>query len=455
MIDKKQPDTMKPFKTLLLAFFVLFGLQSQAQKKYDYGTDSVNCVQNLSLYNEFVKQKAYTDAYTSYKVLVDICPASRKGIYLSGVKMYRDLIAKEEDAAKKQVLIDELMTLFDIRIANFGQEGYVLGRKGVEMFKFNDDPCAAKDILQRSIEVSGDKAEAAIISTYYQTLYKCYRTGNVDLETMFTEYLTLSDIININIERFDTSAEDEDEEDSSGGRKEKYVKAKNNLDEFFIQFADCKDIEEIFSTRIKAAPEDMELKKKALRIMNRKDCTESEMFLPLAKAVHASEPSAESAYAIAQKEARNKNYSQAAKYYDQASDLCGECAEKVNYLIKTGYFSLATGNMSQVRSAANEILQREPSNGNGYILKADAIFQAASSCDDGKLGKQSMYWLAYDLYSRAKSVDGSSKVVEIANKKLASCRAQFPTKEDAFFHGLKEGQTYTTCSGEATTVKLR
>ena len=446
---------MKTFKTLALAFFILFGLQATAQKKYDYGTDSVNCVQNLSLYNEFVKQKAYADAYNSYKVLVDICPASRKGIYLSGVKMFRDLIEKEEDPAKKQALIDELMTMFDIRIANFGQEGYVLGRKGVEMFKFNDDPCVAKDILKRSIEVSGDKAEAAIISTYYQTLYKCYRNGNVDLETMFTEYLSLSDIININIERFDESASDEDEEDASGGRKEKYVKAKNNLDEFFIQFADCKDIVEIFSARMKAAPEDLELKKKALRIMNRKDCTDSDLFLPTAKAVHDASPSAESAYAIAQKEARNKNYSQAAKYYDEASDLCGECAEKVNYLIKTGYFSLATGNMGKVRSVGNEILQREPNNGNGYILKADAVFQGASSCDDGKLGKYAMYWLAYDLYARAKSVDGSSKVVEIANKKLASCRAQFPTKEDAFFHGVKEGASYTTCTGESTTVKIR
>ena len=57
--------------------------------------------------------------------------------------------------------------------------------------------------------------------------------------------------------------------------------------------------------------------------------------------------------------------------------------------------------------------------------------------------------------SPLKSVDGSSKVVEIANKKLASCRAQFPTKEDAFFHGVKEGASYTTCTGESTTVKIR
>jgi len=455
MIDKKQNDTMKTFKTLAFAIVLLMGVTAQAQPKYDYGKDSVSCVQNLSLFNEFVKQKAYKDAYQPYQTLVNICPASRKGVYLNGIKMFRSLVKEETDEARKAVLLDSLMILFDLRIANFGQEGYVLGRKGVEMFKYMDNVCAAKDVLKRSIEVSGDKAEAAIISTYYQTLYKCYREGNVDLETMFTEYLSLSDIINVNIERFDESDDEDDDEDATGGHKEKYVKAKNNLDEFFIQFADCKDIVEVFSARIKAAPDDIELKKKALRIMNRKDCTESEMFLPIAKAVHASDPSAESAYAIGQKEARNKNYSQAAKYYDEASDLCGECAEKVNYLIKTGYFSLATGNVGKARSVSNEILQREPSNGNGYILRADAIFQGAAGCDDGKLGKAGIYFLAYDVFARAKNVDDSRKVQEIADKKLAACRAQFPTKEDAFFHGLKEGSPFTTCTGEATTVKIR
>ncbi|MDA0972241.1 MAG: hypothetical protein O2867_00765 [Bacteroidetes bacterium] len=446
---------MNTLKTIALILMVTLGLKAEAQKKYDFGTDSVRCVENLSLFNEFIKQKSYADAYKSWQVCVNICPASRKGLYLSGVNMFRSLIKNEADEARKAILTDSLMTLFDIRAANFGQEGYVLGRKGVEMFKYYDDPCTAKDVLKRSIDISQNKAEAAIISTYYQALYKCYRNDQVDLETMFTEYLTLSDIINVNIERLDEAAEEEDEDDGKEGHKEKYVTAKNNLDEFFVQFADCEDIERIFKVRMDAAPNDLELKKKALRIMNRKDCSDSDLFLPVAKAIHDAEPSAESAYAIAQKEAKLKNYSQAAKYYDEASDLCGDCAEKVNYLIKTGYFSLANGNVSKVRTCANEILQREPSNGNGYILKGDAIFQSASSCDDGKLGKYGMYWLAYDIYSRAKAVDNNKKVQEIASKKLANCTAQFPTTEDAFFFGVKDGASYTTCTGEATTVKVR
>ena len=131
----------------------------------------------------------------------------------------------------------------------------------------------------------------------------------------------------------------------------------------------------------------MELKAKALRIMNRKECTESALFLTVAKAVHDVEPSAESAFAIARKEASNKNYSTSLKYIKDCLELCGECAERTNYLKYGGYVSIAAGDVSFARKCASEMQRREPSSGHAYILKGDAAKAMAKACDDGKYAR--------------------------------------------------------------------
>lgn len=450
---------MKRLTTIILStILILAGLEAEAQKKYDYGTDSVTCVQNLSLFNEFIKQKAYEEAYPSWSTCVSVCPAARKGLYTNGVKMMRALIKGETDEARKAALTDSLFLLYDMRIQNFGQEGYVLGRKGVEMFRFSDDSnvCASKDVMARSMELQGNSAEAVVISNYYNSLYKCYRQEGVDLETMFTEYLNLSDIINHNIEKYTVELA----EDTTNAKVEKrlgnYVKAKNNLDEFFIKFADCEDIVDIFSTRMEEAPDDLELKKKALRVMNRKECTESDMFLTVAKAVHDADPSYQSAYAIAQKEALNKNFSTALKYYDEANELCGDCAEKTNILKKVGLLAANQGNRGKANAAANAMARREKGNGWPYYIKGLALMRSASSCDDGKLGRFGAFWMAEDILLRAKSVDDNESLGNAVNKAVSSCRAQYPSKEDVFFYGVKNGQSYTLgCTGGSTTVRTK
>jgi len=452
MIDRDKQEPMRTLKTILMALTMMMGITVMAQDKYDYGTDSAECVKNLSLFNEYAKQGAYSDAYPFWKSCVTICPGSRKGLYTNGVKMFRTLIKDPAYASRKDALIDSLIMVYDIRIENFGQRGLVLGMKGSEMLRlYPDDPCGAKVVLKESVNLRKAKSDASVISNYYTSLYKCYQLGNEELETLFNEYLTLSDYINTNIEALSPKAEGDEK---AAKKLEKYVIAKNNLDEYFIGFAECEDIVQIFDDRITESPDDMDIKIKALRIMNRKECTENELFGKVTRDVHAFSPTAESAYGIAKDEASKKNYSSALKYMKETLELCGDCAERSNYLKFGGYLAGVAGDLSFARQCANEMLKRDPNSGHAWIIKGDAVRAAASSCDDGKAGTWGAYWVAYDYYARAKSIDSSQSVQKIAGQKMSSVRGRFPQKSEAFFLGLTDGQSYhSDCLGADTTVR--
>lgn len=452
MIDRDKRLNMRTIKTIMLALTLLLGVTAMAQDKYDYGTDSAECVKNLSLFNEYAKQAAYADAYPFWTKCITICPGSRKGLYTNGVKMFRTLLKDPAYADRKENLTDSLIGLYDIRIENFGQEGKVLGMKGSEMLRlYPDDPCGAKEVLKRSVDLRKEKSAASVISNYYTSLYNCYKLGNVELETLFNEYLSLSDYINTNIEALGPQSE---EDEKAAKKLKKYITAKNNLDEYFIGFAECEDIVQIFDDRITESPDDMDIKIKALRIMNRKECTENSLFGKVTRDVHAFSPTAESAYGIAKDEASKKNYSSALKYMKETLELCGDCAERSNYLKYGGYLAGAAGDLSFARKCANEMLQRDPNSGHAWIIKGDAVRAKAGSCDDSKTGKWGVYWVAYDYYAKAKAIDKSASVQKIAGKKMGSARGQFPTKSKAFFHSLTDGQSYhSDCLGANTTVR--
>ena len=47
-----------------------------------YGSNSIQCVQNLSVYREFYKQKNYVDAFQPWSYMFENAPKRTKNIYL-------------------------------------------------------------------------------------------------------------------------------------------------------------------------------------------------------------------------------------------------------------------------------------------------------------------------------------------------------------------------------------
>lgn len=435
----------KQLRGLGMVSAMALAFTAQSQGKYGAtAEDSVTCVQNLSLYQEFYGQKNYGDAFAPWANAVRLCPASSEKMYVDGNIMLKNRIAKEKDAARKQVLLDSLYLLHDLRIANFGKEAFVLGRKGQDMLMYSPNDCkAAFEVLRRSVELGGARSEDVTLSAYYQALNCLYTNGEATKDQMLSDYVMVMGHIEANLAK-----------DLSETVRGYWTKSRDDVNTLFFKVAECADIARIAKDMIDADPENMETKARLLRVLTGKDCTDEDIYRSLAEDVHRADPSAESAYSLAMYLVKRNDLGGAGRYLKESIDLCGACPDKVKYLLKAGQVAGAQGSHGTARGYANQVLQVEPKNGEALILIGDAISATAGGCDVPD--KWGAYWLAYDYYQRAKSLDPS--VGDKAGERMGRAAAHFPSTSDAFFYQLTDGQSFqVACGGlnETTTVRTK
>lgn len=429
--------------SLTLGLGVL-GLNAQ-QQKFDYGKtpeDSTNCVKNYSLYNEYFKQNNYSEAVPSFENTLKHCPKLSKSLYQNGAKMYADLIEKEADAAKKQALIDKHLALYDLRIESFGQKAFVLGRKGVDLYKYNPTaPEKAFDVLKQAFEADQKKLEANPLYYLYMSLNDMYKAGKATKEDMFTWYPKVSGALEAAIA-----------DPSNAKTVDGYKSVQAEVDKIFSSVAECNDIIAIYDKKIAASPDDVELLKTATKLMNVKGCTDSDLYFKAASKLHAASPSEESAYSLGMNQ--KDNCGKAVEYFKQASELASTNDNKAKYLLLAADCYKKLGQYSTARTQAQKALGLNPNLGNAYLLIGACYAASAGQCGDNACTQKAAYWVAVDKFVKAKQVDPS--VEDQANKLIGTYSGYFPGKEDCFFSNITEGASYTVeCwINETTTTRF-
>tara|TARA_B100000886_G_C20425188_1_gene493609 strand:- start:3228 stop:4532 length:1305 start_codon:yes stop_codon:yes gene_type:complete len=433
-------------KKLLVLFSAFISIPLSANSLFDgkYGSDSVQCVTNRSLYNEYVKQKNYEDAMPPWRKAYALCPKSTKSIYIIGAKLYKNLINKNKGSVELQkVYLDSLETLYDNRIFNFGQENYVLGLKGSDMMKYSfSDLDRAFTYLKQSVEGQQVKSKASALFSYFKAAYKKYNANSLEKEQLLEVYTLVSDYLDINIAKDSKS-------------KKFYVNASENVEKLFSNVATCSELTSMFDTKFEETPNDINLLKRIVKVLSKKDCTDAEVYFSAAKQLHEAEPSALSAYKMG-KLSNNKNkFTEAITFFKHALELSDTNDDKAKYFygLSTAYFKL--GNNPTARNYALKALEIRPKWGKSMLLIGDIYAASANECGSNPFESAMLYSAAIDKYIIAKNMDSS--VANLASKKIASYRKYLPTTEDAFFNKYKEGDAYTVGCwiNELTKVRIK
>jgi len=415
-----------------------------ATKGPKYGSDSATCVMHLSLYREFFKQKNYKDAFPHWRWVFKSCPLASQNVYIDGVKMVSAKIDETKEADKKEAMIDTLMMVYDQRITYFGREGYVLGRKGTDLYTYRPDKTEQiYQILKKSADLSGNKSEGSPLVYYFRSIIGMVDLQKLDKSAIVDGYDQISQIIDHNLKENAGSAE----------KLASWENIKGNIESTFEPYATCPDLVSMYEKKYAANPEDVELLRKITTILERKDCTKENLFFKATESLHKLEPSAQSAFLMGKLSLQKDQTSKAAEYMQEAANLFEDNSDKIKALEILASINFSQRNFTQARANAQKIIQLNPNYGKAYILIGDLYAASASMCTGDDLGGSTVYWVAVDKYQKARSVDPS--VEEEASSKISQYARHYPKASDLFFRDMVEGNSYTVGCwiNESTTIR--
>ena len=426
----------------LISLIALFSFTASAQK---YGADSVKCVQNLSLYRDYYKQKIYDDAFKFWSIAYKICPASSEKMYVDGTNLMEYKMKKAETKEEKAAYTDSLFMIYDQRIEYFGNECAVLGRKGTDMLRYrSNEPEPLYNTLKKSIDGCGNESEAGAIASFMNATVLMERAEKLTEADVVETFTKLSNISAYNISKYE------------GKRTQEYYKrAQANVEKVASSYLSCDVLVEMANKNFDQNKDDADWMESTANLLDKKGCTDAPIFFKIAKKMHETSPSAVSSEKMGIMSLKNQDYKAAESYFKQALEMAQDEEKKADYYIELAQAQSSMGSYSAARANARKAAELKSGYGLPYLMIGDMIAGSSSACASDDVCKaKAIYWLAVDYYNKAKSVDPS--VSDKANGKIASYKKYFPTKEDCFFIGVKEGDTVEVGCwiGESTKARF-
>ena len=459
-------------KNILLAALVVFSLQAKAQEdSLKYGTNKELCEQNLSIYIEFYKQKNYEDAYKPWSYLFNNAPKRTKNIYLHGPKIIKGLIKNTNDQTRKTTLVDSLTMVYDQRNAYYpGKEAYVLGMKGADMYKYmkttTEGLQASCQVLRGSFEMAGNESTASVLNYYFMATTKLVQAKVLKVEDLIALFSDLSGVISYKEAKLTQDIYNAEQTEGLSSKEQKLLKknkkelktlgdVKNNLEKTLAPHATCEKLVELYTKNFEQNNQDAAWMKRAAKLLNKKECTESDIFFSISEALYNIDPSSSAAANMGIRSLKRKDYEKAEGFYTYALDNESDDINKSQYAYRLAQTYAAMNKNKTAKTYALKAAAFRTGWGEPYMLIGDLYAKTSRQCGELKTEflKRVGYWAAIDKYEYAKQLD--PKLIAKANERIEKYKEQMPSKTDIFTEGLIDEPTYKIDCWYSETVKIR
>lgn len=506
-MQKMMSGTTKHFVLLLLASFLLLSFSADcfAQKKKKdkktkappvevvedtivtekdallsedaakWGTDSLETVKNYSLYREFFKQKLYKDAMPYWEYIITNAPSARKTPLVDGEKMYKHYLDEQitgtvcvdkeikkvskkackefggfkawkiTDRAVFDALLDSLFQLYDLRVEHFGEEGYITTKKSRDLVEYTpENEEEIFNLRKKAMEIDAEETEYDVLYYYFKKVKEDYNNKVLTKEQIVEEYDMLSEIVAYNIENNEDYVE-------------KYETVQNYMDNWIDKLVektatDCPTVKEVYGAKYRENPNDLVTIKTVYKKLKQNGCTSDPMYFELLEKWNTLEPTASRSRYIGGTYQKRSDYATAIRYYKQSLELEKDPTKNAKiYLRLAKIEQVANGNFAQARTYATKAAEMRAGWGDPYLFIGDLYMRSRDKCPDALSGYP-VYWLAADMYAKAKDIDPD--VTAKANEKYSAARKGFPEKSTVFMKLNKSsGSSYSIgCWIQRTTT---
>ena len=422
--------------------------------RYGHGQDSINCLQNISIYTEYVKTNNFQDAYTPWKAVFDETPWAQVGTYTNGAKILRALIAAEKDGAKQKEYFNLLMKVHDQRIQYLDKlntlsrtksaMGDIMGTKAHDYLSMGgQDMNAAYEMFAEAVASEKHNLPYYVLMEFVDVSARKTKIDAAHKEQLVQDYIAASGYANEALK----AAKKE-------SAKKNYQTAKDNIDAYFINsgVATCDNLQEIYAPKVEENKGNIEYLKSVITVMQKLGCKESEAYFAASEYAHAIEPTAATAFGCGAMYYKKGDIDKSMQYFDNAIELEQDPIQKADYCYTAAQILFGNKQLSKAKQDDRKAIEATGAFGKPYILIAQMYASSPNWSDESALNKCT-FFAAIDKLQKAKSVDPSC--AEEADKLIRSYAAYTPKDEDLFFIGLKKGNAVTIGGwiGETTTIR--
>ncbi|MBQ9175981.1 MAG: hypothetical protein IJ139_03845, partial [Bacteroidaceae bacterium] len=401
-----------------------------------------------------------------------------------------NLLTTETDPARKKEIFETLMAMHDKRIANLDDlnsfatklttttKGNILCRKAYDYYCFAPEKNneEAYRLFRSGIDDLGENVDAYVLYYFIECSYNRFFAKKDDQtrEDFINDYMNCNEICERLLEEAKTypveviPANPESEDSTEWEERvvlspealqiiQNYQPTLDKCNDLFVRSgaADCDALTKIYSDKVESAKNDLQTLNSILKILQSFDCDKSELYYLAADYAYELNKTPNAALGKAAKLLKAGDTEGAMKYLQEAIELETDPAKKGKTAFTIAQILYSKGNISGCRQYCNTALKYTPSMGKAYLLIASCIVRsapAASQDTDAMLTRSYYYCLATDKCLKAISVDPSCS--SKANSQIASYRNGYYPKSEAFFKGIKAGQSVSVM-GETTTLRLR
>jgi len=403
--------------------------------------------EKVSLYDDYRKNGEFAKAKPHLDWLLKNTPDLNTSIYINGAEIYDKLAAAEKDPVHKNILVDSLLLLHDLRIKYCGEEASVTNRKALMAVKYwaneNGKEAYTLGLLDQAFKLSGNNILDGTLIPYMQAV----KINKLKLKNLTDEQV---------MERYDLVQNTLDAKikvASSQGKQDlvtRYRTWKDDVDKILVTMVkvDCDFVRNNLGPKFKQNPSDIGLAKKIFSFMLQDKCTDDPLWLQAAEEIHKVEKDFGLAKNLGIRYLANENYSKSQGYFKEAVELASTNADKADIYIYLGAIEAKNGSKASAREIYRQALAADPSKKEVYEKIGDLYYQSFNDCakKENLADDRLVYLAAYDMYQRA----GESK-------KMSMAKDQFPSKEEIFLVNYSAGQSIRVGCwiNETTTIRTR
>jgi tetratricopeptide (TPR) repeat protein len=411
---------------------------------WKWPTDKAKAEAYNRIYTIALKKGNYKEALVPHHWLLSKAPSLHISLYSNGVTLYDKLATKTKDPLQKQVYIDSLMILYDLRMQYCGEEAAVINRKALASYRFNVTGSKANEVLavmDRAFELNGNKVMDSLLLPYMQTIrINALKLKTVSEEQLLQRYAKISSAIDAKIARAK----------SEGKPIDVLVKTKSDVDDILITIVklDCDFIRKNLVPKFRQKPDNLGLAQKIFSSMLKGKCTEDALWLEAGEVIYASNKDVGLANMLAVRYLAKDSLDKAAFYFTEALALETEVSDKVETVLMLGSISAKKDKKKEAREFYQQAIVLDPGNKAAFAKIGDLYYQSFGECakKETQANDRMVYSLAYDYYVRAGE-----------GEKMETMKALFPSNEENFAAKYLNGQTIKVGCwiNESTTIRTR